>query len=247
MGQQPAPVKLAGLIIGTKMVLWAFNRDFETHQSTHESRAAKRKSRNRRQSPQGQCSAVEDYARRGACPPLGSGRGVAESHARIRRTNPRLRIFIPWCAGASRHERLVRKHVPDSDPGWPYAASIVPRNPINLPHRHSGEGRNPEGWGEGNVVRSKTTRGEGRGRIRSASSRYQATTRAFHTLVPATAGMSDWHENDGSWLLMASISGLECARIPRLPHSSTRPPLVIPAPLRHSGEGRNPEGRGWGM
>ena len=26
-------------------------------------------------------------------------------------------IFIPWCAGASRHERLVRKHVPDSDPG----------------------------------------------------------------------------------------------------------------------------------
>ena len=27
-------------------------------------------------------------------------------------------IFIPWCAGTSRHGRLVRKHVPDSDPGW---------------------------------------------------------------------------------------------------------------------------------
>ena len=27
-------------------------------------------------------------------------------------------IFIPWCAGGSRHGRLVRKHVPDSDPGW---------------------------------------------------------------------------------------------------------------------------------
>ncbi len=27
-------------------------------------------------------------------------------------------IFIPRCAGTSRHERLVRKHVPDSDPGW---------------------------------------------------------------------------------------------------------------------------------
>ncbi len=27
-------------------------------------------------------------------------------------------IVIPSCAGASRHERLVRKHVPDSNPGW---------------------------------------------------------------------------------------------------------------------------------
>ena len=26
-------------------------------------------------------------------------------------------IFIPRCAGTSRHKRLVRKHVPDSDPG----------------------------------------------------------------------------------------------------------------------------------
>ena len=62
------------------------------------------------------CSAVEDFARRGACPPLGSGWGVAESAAPIRWTKPQLRLFIPWCAGASRHGRLVRKHVPDSDP-----------------------------------------------------------------------------------------------------------------------------------
>ncbi len=27
----------------------------------------------------GKCSAVEDHARRGACPPLGSGQGPAES------------------------------------------------------------------------------------------------------------------------------------------------------------------------
>ena len=27
-------------------------------------------------------------------------------------------IFIPWRAGAGRHERLVGKHAPDSDPGW---------------------------------------------------------------------------------------------------------------------------------
>ena len=102
----------------------------------------------------GKCSA-------GACPPLGSAWGLAESAVPIRRTKPQLRLFIPWCAGASRHEQLVRKHVPDSDPARPYAASIVPRNPINLPYRHSGESRNPEGWGEGNVVRSKTSRGEG--------------------------------------------------------------------------------------
>ena len=33
--------------------------------------------------------------------------------------------------------------------------------PLRSPIRHSGEDRNPEGRGLGNVVRSKTTRGEG--------------------------------------------------------------------------------------
>ncbi len=54
----------------------------------------------------------------GACPPQGSGWGVAESAVPIRCTKPQLRLFIPWCAGASRHGRLVRKHVPDYEPGW---------------------------------------------------------------------------------------------------------------------------------
>ena len=53
----------------------------------------------------------------GACPPLGSEWGVAESTVPIRCTKPQLPIFIPWCASPSRDERLVRKHVPDSDPG----------------------------------------------------------------------------------------------------------------------------------
>ena len=53
----------------------------------------------------------------GACPPQGSGRGVAEPAVLIRCTKPQLRLFIPWCAGACRHTRLARKHVPDSDPG----------------------------------------------------------------------------------------------------------------------------------
>ena len=43
----------------------------------------------------------------GACPPLGSGWGVAESAVPIRCTEPQLRLFIPWCAGASRDERLL--------------------------------------------------------------------------------------------------------------------------------------------
>ena len=45
----------------------------------------------------------------GACPPLGSGWDTAESAAPIRCTKSLLRVFIPWCAGASRHERLVLK------------------------------------------------------------------------------------------------------------------------------------------
>ena len=48
----------------------------------------------------GECSA-------GACPPLGRRRGVAESAVPIRRTKPQLRLSIPWCAGASRYERLL--------------------------------------------------------------------------------------------------------------------------------------------
>ena len=97
--------------IGMKMTLPALDRDFETHQtpqssfprrreSTHESGATTRQSRNRQLPSNRQCSA-------GACPPLGSGWGVAESAAPIRCTKPQLQLFIPWCAGASRHERLV--------------------------------------------------------------------------------------------------------------------------------------------
>ena len=37
-------------------------------------------------------------------------------------------FFIPWCPGTSLHERLVRKHVPDSDPGWmvPATEFVIP-------------------------------------------------------------------------------------------------------------------------
>ena len=45
----------------------------------------------------------------GACPPLRSGWGVAESDVPIRCTKPHLRVFTTWCAGRNRHERLARK------------------------------------------------------------------------------------------------------------------------------------------
>ncbi len=35
-------------------------------------------------------------------------------------------IFTPWCAGDSRHERLVRKHVPDSDPACALLSTSMP-------------------------------------------------------------------------------------------------------------------------
>ena len=73
------------------------------------------------------CSAVEDFARRGACPPQGSWWGVAESTVPIRCTTPQFRLFTPWCAGTSRHGRLVRKHVPYPDTG-----SAAPVKPAGL-------------------------------------------------------------------------------------------------------------------
>ena len=102
----------------------------------------------------------------GACPPQGSGRGVAESAVLIRRTKPQLRLFIPWCAGTSRHGRLVRKwcyaassmlecHRPPLRHSYENAPTLLSSAPLNpsIPRsrhsgpsiRHSREGGNPEG------------------------------------------------------------------------------------------------------
>ena len=61
------------------------------------------------QGSQEKCSA-------GACPQLGAGWGAQTTPEPFHQ--PMHPIFIPWCAGDSRHERLVRTHAPDSDPGW---------------------------------------------------------------------------------------------------------------------------------
>ena len=98
-------------VIGTKMTLPALDRDFETHQSpqsslprtresTHQCRAAKRQSKNRRESPQGQCSA-------GACPPLQAVRQPPRVPSHRRGDPPTAAPnLIHLCAGASRDERL---------------------------------------------------------------------------------------------------------------------------------------------
>ena len=71
----------------------------------------------------------------GACPPQGSGWDMVESAMPIRCTKPQLRLFIPWCAGARRHERLVRKHIPDSDPGCALQSTSMPAlHRRNLPN-----------------------------------------------------------------------------------------------------------------
>ena len=58
----------------------------------------------------GKCSA-------GACPPLGSGWGVAESAVPIRYTKPQLRLFIPWRVAtgvADCYEIMSRTKIRDS-------------------------------------------------------------------------------------------------------------------------------------
>ena len=152
-------------------------------------------------------------------------------------------IFIPWCAGPCRHERLVRKWTGQVASHSTLAASLrgsdrsirhsreggnprtnTPRKNANrdtttyvhtaTPLRLSGESaprtpirrRNPEAWGEGNVVRSKTSRGEGLVPRWGRGEAWQNPQRQFavpshnsnfsYLGVPAAAGMSDWYEND---------------------------------------------------
>ncbi len=168
--------------IGTKMMLRGFDSASESHQSPVSSFVRKhvpdsdpgfapqstsmpalpgRNVPNCRSMIDGgtrKCSAVEDFARRGACPPLGSEWGVAESTVPTRHTKSQLRVFTPWCAGPSRDERSLMKACPGLRSGIDRSGSLsfairgIP-SPIRPPVRHSGEGRNPEGVGRGKATR----------------------------------------------------------------------------------------------
>ena len=68
---------------------------------------------------------------------------MTESAVPIRRTKPQLQLFIPgqrWCAGRSRHERLVRKWTGQVASHSTLAAS---RRGSDRSIRHSREGGNP--------------------------------------------------------------------------------------------------------
>ena len=107
----------------------------------------------------------------GACPPLGSGWGVAESAVPIRCTKPQLRLFIPRCAGSSRHETNGTKIVWFGfDSASESHQSPVPSFPRKRESRE-------EGWHQPHPNTSND----------QVSFSYLG--------VPAPAGMSDWYEN----------------------------------------------------
>ncbi len=96
-------------------------------------------------------------------------------------------VFIPWCAGGNRHGRLVRKHVPLSDQGWPAPATPariscsgeMPNRPER--NRQRKDPNRPlllgEGWGEGETA-SARARGTNDPRTLPPTS-----TPTLHTLV----------------------------------------------------------------
>ena len=83
---------------------------------------------------EGECSAVEDFARRGACPRW--GRAWAWQNAPCQ---AQVLPFIPWCAGSGGmsdcYENSLRQRL------------STPMSATRPPFRHSGEGRSPEGRG----------------------------------------------------------------------------------------------------
>ena len=92
-----------------------------------------------------------------------------------------------------------------SGPPFVIPAKAVHLKTLYIQHRYSGEGRNPEGREEGNVVRSKTSRGEGLvprwgggGAWQNAPCRFAVPNNnsSFSYLgVPAPAGMNDCYES----------------------------------------------------
>ena len=122
-------------------------------------------------------------------------------------------IFIPWCAGDSRHGRLVRTHAPDSDPGW------IPAPAGDTNHRRPNNGS--PGSQERNVgLGLVPSQGAGRGHRRHLNPSIDLCTQFSYLGVPATAGMGDWYEN--TWHQSSRIfTGQHLASCDRLIRSST--------------------------
>ena len=132
--------------------------------------------------------------------------------------------FIPRCAGTSRHERLVRKHVPDYDPGCPLQSTSMPAL-----HRRNVPNCRPvaDGGMRKCSAGACPPQGSGWGAAESAVP-ILCTTPQFRLFIPwcagAPAGMSDCYKT-----CPGLRSGIDTCH-----------------PTRHSSEGWNPDrvGRG---
>ena len=117
----------------------------------------------------------------GACPPLGSGWGVAESAVPIRCTKPQLRLFIPWCAGAAGmsdcYESMSRTTIRDRLP--PLISSFQRK----LESRRVGKG----------IVALELVPSLGRA-VRSPTS-HRPAPRDFHPLMRPSQGHGDFGES----------------------------------------------------
>ena len=127
---------------------------------------------------EGKCSAVEDYARRGACPPLGPGAWAWQNPpSRVRRLKPATPDFHP----------LACRRQPARSIGTKMAFLLASSNSssfVSGKEECSAGACPPLGPGAGN------------GRIPCANSPHEPATPGFHTLVcRAQAGMSDCYEN----------------------------------------------------
>ena len=101
--------------------------------------------------------------------------------------------------------------------------------PDSDPTSHISSLKTFHGWPSNSKV-SESGNPEGKGGTNHTQTPPPVSTRFSHLGVPAAAGMGDWYEND--------------ATQPQACLNATAPALVIPAPIRHSGESRSPEGRG---
>ena len=153
-------------------------------------------------------------------------------------------IFIPWCAGATRHERLVRKHVPDSDPGSIPAPAgdtnyRLPNNDSRGSQEKCSAGACPQ-LGAACVAQA------------TPDPSINQCIQFSHLGVPAPAGMGDWYENSSFSSRQRTVAkpvarGLVQRLVPTTPstipcgrrgwgshpgrprrHQSPFPPILIP-------------------
>ena len=156
------------------------------------------------------------------------GTRIVGSHHACRYQAPRLSLVIP-----APNPSFVRKHVPDSDPGCALQSTSMPalhgRNVPNCrPMADGGMRKCSAAEYESRRLRearglSPAGVGVGCGRIRCQFAVPNHNSGFSYLGVPAPAGMSDSYESPAFILLRG-----------------------LPKAIGHSGEGRNPEGEGWG-